>query len=317
MSTLITGAAGFIGSSLADNLLAKGECVIGIDNFDPYYPEELKRRNIQLASLHPAYRFHEGDIRDAALLHGIFRAQEIHTVVHCAAKAGVRPSLDHAEAYADVNIRGTLVLLDEMLKARVRRMIFASSSSVYGNNKDLPFRESHIVNQPISPYAATKMSGELLCHSFHYMHGLDIWCLRFFTVYGPRQRPEMAIAKFLSAAASGNAITVFGDGTLVRDFTYVQDIVDGVQGAMDVLTGYRVVNIGGAKAYTINQLIETVETVTGVRLRRVTEPRHSEDMQQTCADTSLAQSLFGFQPRITLEEGLLSQWEWMNAGNDQ
>jgi UDP-glucuronate 4-epimerase len=315
-SYLITGSAGFIGSHLVDRLLADGHAVVGIDNFDPYYDPRVKRRNIEQALQHPRYTFHDGDIRDLETLRGVFSRHAVDTVVHLAAKAGVRPSIENPIEYADANIRGTVTLLEAMKGAGVKRMLFASSSSVYGNQEKVPFSETDVVNRPISPYAATKLAGEQVCHTYTVLHGFHIWCMRFFTVYGPRQRPEMAIARFLHAALRREPITVYGDGTMERDFTFIADIVEGLVRSLRVMTGYEVVNIGGVGSITLNDLLALVEKTTGVRLETRRAPVPPGDVRRTSADQTRFQSLLGSFVRTSPDVGLKHHWEWMLGQED-
>ena len=312
MSTfLITGAAGFIGSHLAERLLAQGHVVVGLDNFDAFYDPSVKRSNLEHASQNANFTLVEGDIRDGDLVTRTLRDSRVDTVIHLAARAGVRPSIEEPLLYEDVNVRGTLAVLQAMRETGVKRMLFASSSSVYGNRERVPFAETDSVDHPVSPYAATKKAGELLAYTFSHLYGMNIWCLRFFTVYGPRQRPEMAIAKFLRAARNGAAVTVFGDGSMRRDFTYIDDIIDGVTRALDHIDGYEIVNIGGAHSYPLTQLLDVIEDVTGVNLERRHEPVPAGDVKQTVADTRRARDLFGYEPKWSLNDGIRAQWEWM------
>ena len=225
MNFLVTGNAGFIGSHLVERLLSAGHRVIGLDNFDDFYDPALKRRNLSSALQDPKFRLVEGDIREEGILEKIFRKEKIEIVAHLAARAGVRPSIQNPLLYFEVNVRGTLNLLEACKKHSVRRFVFASSSSVYGNNAKIPFAEDDPVDNPISPYAATKKAGELICHTYHHLYGMDIACLRYFTVYGPRQRPEMAIHQFTRLIHSGKKVTLFGDGSSRRDYTYVEDAI--------------------------------------------------------------------------------------------
>jgi len=314
MSTfLITGAAGFIGSHLAERLLAQGHVVVGLDNFDAFYDPSVKRSNLEHASQNANFTLVEGDIRDGDLVTRTLRDSRVDTVIHLAARAGVRPSIEEPLLYEDVNVRGTLAVLQAMRETGVKRMLFASSSSVYGNRERVPFAETDSVDHPVSPYAATKKAGELLAYTFSHLYGMNIWCLRFFTVYGPRQRPEMAIAKFLRAARNGAAVTVFGDGSMRRDFTYIDDIIDGVTRALDHIDGYEIVNIGGAHSYPLTQLLDVIEDVTGVNLERRHEPVPAGDVKQTVADTRRARDLFGYEPKWSLNDGIRAQWEWMEG----
>src|SRR5882672_8197784 len=241
---LLTGGAGFIGSHLAEKLLKRGDRVVVLDNFDPYYDEAIKRGNISAALRDSRYRLVTGDIRDAASIDALFKAEKFDAVVHLAARAGVRPSIAEPVLYTDVNLNGTSVLLEACRRHGPGKFIFGSSSSVYGDSNKVPFSEDDPVDRPVSPYAATKAAGELLCHAHHHIHGLDVTCLRFFTVYGPRQRPEMAIHKFAREILEGRPLPRFGDGSSVRDYTYVDDIIDGVERAIDRVDGYHIYNLG-------------------------------------------------------------------------
>lgn len=316
MTILVTGAAGFIGSHVMERLLHEGYDVVGLDNFDPYYSDELKLRNIENSANHPHCTFYTIDIRDSDALRNIFSRHPIETVIHLAAKAGVRPSFEHPSDYADVNVRGTLTLFEAMRTASVKKVLFASSSSVYGNQSKLPFSEDDPVSHPISPYAATKRAGELLCHTYHSAYAWDIWCLRFFTVYGPRQRPEMAIAKFLAACRNGRTVTLYGDGSMMRDFTYIEDIVDGLTNALSNLRGYEIVNLGGAHAYRLNELVDTIRNVSSRELDIEYADVPPGDVLRTVADTKKASRLISYNPRYTLEQGISLQWNWMQKEND-
>ena len=310
-TVLVTGAAGFIGSHLSEQLFQNGHSVIGIDNFDPYYNPSIKRSNLEKCIDHPDFSFLEGDIRDKAFLDRLFGEQRIDVVIHLAAKAGVRSSIAHPLEYADVNVRGTLCLLEAMRSAGVSRMLFASSSSVYGNQEKVPFSETDPVDRPISPYAATKLAGELLCHTYHALHGFDIWCLRFFTVYGPRQRPEMAIARFLSAALSDRTIHMYGDGTMQRDFTFITDIIEGITRSLKALRGFEIVNLGGSRTISLSELISKIEQTTAIPLERIIAPVPPGDVRRTIADQHRSTKLIGEFTRTMLEEGLARQWDWI------
>ncbi|HHN75566.1 MAG TPA: NAD-dependent epimerase/dehydratase family protein, partial [Acidobacteria bacterium] len=241
---MVTGAAGFIGSHVTDRLIERGDRVLGLDNFDDFYDPAVKRDNLRRWEGHEAFHLVEGDIRDRHLLAGLMAGEPIDAVVHLAARAGVRPSLEQPELYADVNVRGTTVLLEAARQAGIGRVIYASSSSVYGGNEKVPFSEDDPVDHPVSPYAATKKATEVIAHAFHHLYGMDTIGLRFFTVYGPRQRPEMAIHKFTRLIDRGRPVPMFGDGSSQRDYTYIDDIVVGVLAAIDRARGCRVYNLG-------------------------------------------------------------------------
>ncbi|MEN8184433.1 MAG: NAD-dependent epimerase/dehydratase family protein, partial [Myxococcota bacterium] len=261
---LVTGAAGFVGSSLVDRLLAEGREVVGFDSFDPFYPEALKRRNLRGAREHPHFRLVEGDIRDAGMVERLFSVG-FDGVVHLAALAGVRPSLERPATYADVNVNGTTVLFEAGVRHGGPRFVFASSSSVYGEREEGPFRETDRVDHPISPYAATKKAGELLAHSFHHAYGLPICCVRIFTAYGPRQRPDLAIHKFAERMRRGDSVPLFGDGTTVRDYTYIDDLVDGLVRCLAADLGFAMLNLGAGRTVSLLEVVQTLEEAMGVK----------------------------------------------------
>jgi UDP-glucuronate 4-epimerase len=311
MNILVTGGAGFIGSNLIEKLLIENHNVFCIDNFDTFYDPLIKRQNIEQCLGKNNYTLIEGDIRDKIILNKIFAENEIELVIHLAARAGVRPSILEPELYYDVNVVGTLMLLEAMKAANVTRMIFASSSSVYGNNEKVPFSESDNVDFPISPYAATKKAGELLCHTYHHLYGFDIFCLRFFSVYGPRQRPEMAIHNFSSKILDDRPISVYGDGTSKRDYTFIEDILDGTVAAMYNLKGYEVINLGESKTYSLNTVIALLEKSLGKKAIINKLPFQPGDVQLTNADISKAKSLIGYGPKTNLEEGISKFVSWL------
>lgn len=312
MRVLVTGAAGFIGSSLVDRLLARGSSVVGVDSLSDFYDPARKRANVAGALAHDTYRLVECDIRDTEALAGAV-AGGIDVVVHLAALAGVRPSLERPAEYADVNVRGTVNVLEAALSAGAGRFLFASSSSVYGNTRTYPFHEDDPVSEPISPYAATKLAGEMLCHTYHHVHGLPISCLRFFTVFGPRQRPDLAISKFLGRVGRGEPIPVYGDGSTSRDYTYIDDIVDGIEASMRHDAPFCVHNLGNSRPVALSELISIVESVVGKEARIDRLPLQDGDMLRTCADVSRATDELGYAPQVSLEDGMARQWEWMRA----
>ena len=301
---LITGAAGFIGSNLADSLLKSGDTILGIDNFDSYYERTIKEKNIKGALLQSEFDFKEGDIRDAEFLSKCFASFRPDLIVHLAAKAGVRPSIVSPKEYYDVNVMGTLNLLEVMRKHNVKKMIFASSSSVYGNNSKVPFSESDVVDNPISPYAASKKAGELLCHSYYHLYNFDIFCLRFFTVYGPRQRPDLAIHKFTKAILREEAISLFGDGSSKRDYTYIDDIIQGINGAIKNLRGFNVFNLGESGTISLTGLVSLIEKYTKKKAKLSFLPMQDGDVLQTYADISKAKSMLGYNPQVNIEAGI-------------
>jgi UDP-glucuronate 4-epimerase len=307
---LLTGGAGFIGSHVCERLLARGDRVTVLDNFNDFYDPALKRANA--AELRGA-RIVEGDIRDQALVARLFAEGAFDAVVHLAAMAGVRPSLLDPLHYEDVNVRGTLVLLEAARKSGRPRFVFASSSSVYGDNERVPFRESDDIHKPVSPYAATKRAGELVCFTYHHLYGLPISALRFFTVYGPRQRPEMAIHKFVRAAFSGERVPFYGDGSTRRDYTYIDDIVDGVVRALDRCAGYEIYNLGESATTSLAELVADVGRASGRELQLERLPMQPGDVLITYADVSKARERLGYEPRTPLAQGLRSFVAWYRA----
>jgi UDP-glucuronate 4-epimerase len=310
MNILVTGAAGFIGSHVCEHFLNQNFNVVGVDNFDPYYDRGIKEKNLQNSLSNTHYQFYEKDIRDTASMSDIMKTHSIEVVIHLAAKAGVRPSLDAVALYYDVNINGTISLLESMRSNGITRMLFASSSSVYGNNEKVPFSESDNVDYPISPYASTKKSGELLCHTYHHLHGFHITCLRFFTVFGPRQRPDLAIHKFTRLIEEGKPIPFYGDGTAARDYTYVDDILNGINCAFNHLSGYHIYNLGESRVISLSQLVGTLEEVIGKKAILDRQPLQPGDVNSTYADTTKARNEIGYQPRFNFREGIELFYQW-------
>jgi len=313
-TTLITGAAGFIGSHLGDHLLTRGHRVVGLDNFCDFYDPALKHRNIEPAIANDRFQLVEADIRDADAVRQVFDTHKPTTVIHLAAMAGVRPSIENPSYYTQVNLDGTVNLLDAAVECGCKRFLFASSSSVYGNNPKAPFSEDDPVDHPISPYAATKKAGELICHTYWHLHRLPIHCLRFFTVYGPRQRPDLAIGKFLRLIADDQPIPMFGDGSTSRDYTHVDDIVQGIVAAMnhcDPSHGFDIYNLGGNHPVSLKQMIATIEAVTGRNARIQPQPLQPGDVTRTWADLTHSQADLGYQPTTALADGIAKQWQWL------
>ena len=313
---LVTGAAGFIGSWLSERLLGRGDRVVGFDNFDPFYDRSIKERNLKAARESAGFELVEGDLRDRGAVFRLFDEGAFDAVVHLAARAGVRPSLADPAGYCETNLTGTAHLLEAMREGGCHRFVFASSSSVYGNNRKVPFHEDDRVDFPISPYAATKKAGEELCHVYHAVHGFSILVLRFFTAYGPRQRPEMAIHAFTRRLFAGHPIPVFGDGSMERDFTYVDDVVNGVIGSVDHVIDektFRILNLGESEPIRLARLVEALEGATGCEARIDRLPVPPGDVERTFADVSRARELLGYEPRVGLDEGLRRFVAWYRA----
>lgn len=311
-SVLVTGGAGFIGSHLVDSLLADGHSVTVLDNFDAFYDRAIKERNIAAHRLHPRWRLVEGDLRSADDLASLGGGFDV--IVHLAAKAGVRPSIDDPVAYQDVNVRGTQTLLELARAWKVPQFVFASSSSVYGINPRVPWSESDQVLLPISPYASTKVSGELLGHVYSHLYGIRFLALRFFTVYGPRQRPDLAITKFARLMIDGKPIPVFGDGSTRRDYTFISDIVSGVRAAIDYdRSPYEVINLGNNDTLSLNDMIEGLEEALGVKAVRQHFPEQPGDVPQTWADVTRAKALLGYEPATRYREGVRRFVEWLRG----
>lgn len=314
-AALITGCAGFIGSHLARALLQNGCRVIGIDNFDPFYDRALKQHNI--ADLDPArFSLCELDIRDSDEMQRVVTQHQPNVIYHIAALAGVRPSIADPARFTSVNLDGLISVLEAARIAAVPNVLFASSSSVYGNNENVPFAEQDPVNHPISPYAATKRAGELLCHTYCHLHGMSIGALRFFTVYGPAQRPDLAISLFMRRAARGLPIRMFGDGSTSRDYTFIDDIITGVLSAESVVGAaqsgfFRIWNLGGSSPISLRELIDAIGEVVGCAPRIEQLPMQAGDVERTWADLSRSAQELGFMPKTSIHDGLRKQWQWL------
>ena len=300
---LVTGGAGFIGSHLCERLLALGFHVIILDNFNSSYDPLLKRRNIEKVLQNSNCELVEGDIRDRGLLDYILKQSQVDIIVHLAALAGVRRSLENPLDYVDVDIGGTVNLLEACKNYKTGKFLFASSSSVYGLNS-CPFRESDPLALQTSPYAAAKISGEAYCRTYNHLYGISTICLRFFTVYGPRQRSDMAIRKFIGSICEGREINIFGDGSSSRDYTYIDDIVDGIIAAIDLKCSYEAINLGNSIPVGIIELVTTIENALGKKANIVFMPEQPGDVPVTCADISKAQDLLGYKPKVGLAEGI-------------
>ncbi len=309
-SLFVTGAAGFIGAHVSGALLARGDRVFGLDNFDPFYDRRIKEGNLAPLLENPAFSFLEGDIRDPAVLARWGEGIRPDALIHLAAKAGVRPSVADPAGYADVNVNGTIRMLEWAKERRVPKVLFASSSSVYGGNTKVPFSEDDFVDHPVSPYAATKKAGELLCHTYCHLYGMNVVALRFFTVYGPRQRPEMAIHKFTRRILDGKEIELYGDGSSRRDYTYIDDIVSGILGALSAPAGYRVYNLGESATISLSDLVALIEKACGKTAVRRFRPPQPGDVPLTYADISRARAEIGYDPRTPIGIGITRFVEW-------
>lgn len=311
MNFLVTGGAGFIGSHLCERLLQSGHAVWALDDLNAFYDPLIKRRNLsEIAALGSSFVFIEGDVSHRPCLDALFQNTHFDQVIHLAARAGVRPSLEEPALYQRVNVEGTVNLLEAARIAGVKKAVIASSSSVYGVNAKLPFAEDDPIFSPISPYAASKLACEALGHVYHHVYGMDVAMLRFFTVYGPRQRPDLAIHKFAARIAAGRPIEVFGDGSTARDYTYITDIVDGIMACTRQTFGFEIFNLGGAHPVTLSRLIELLELATGKKAAINRLPQQPGDVPRTWAAISKAASRLGYSPEITIDEGISRFVQW-------
>jgi UDP-glucuronate 4-epimerase len=316
---LVTGGAGFIGSHLVDRLLSEEIwAVTVIDDFNDFYSPDIKRNNVRDHQKKASYRLLEIDIRNSSRLAQVFDETQFEAIVHLAARAGVRPSLKDPQLYTETNINGTLNLLEEARRHGVRQFVFGSSSSVYGINAKVPFSEDDPIRQPISPYAATKAAGELLCHTYSHLYDLRAVCLRFFTVYGARQRPDLAIHKFARLISQGKPIPVFGDGKTRRDYTYIDDIIAGVRAAIDFnQTNYEVINLGESRTVELGELISFLEQGLGQKAVIERQPLQPGDVPQTFADITRARRLLGYNPQTQIEDGISRFIEWFRTSKEK
>ena len=316
MTYLITGGAGFIGSSLADSLLKDGNKVIVIDNFCDFYDSSIKENNIKDALKNSNYKLYRDDIRNKEILNQIFEENNINVVVHLAAMAGVRPSIENPILYQEVNCMGTQNILETMRKYGVDKLVMASSSSVYGNNKTVPFKEDMVVDFAISPYAATKKANEVMAHVYHKLFNLNVIMLRFFTVFGPRQRPDLAINKFTRLMINNEEIPMFGDGETSRDYTYIDDIVDGIKKSCNYVLSnsnvYEIINLGNSNPITLKEMISIIGEVVGTVPKIKKLPMQPGDVNRTYADISKAKKLLGYLPKTSFKEGIINFVNWYN-----
>ncbi len=318
MNFLVTGGAGFIGSHVCERLLREGHAVWAFDDLNPFYDPQLKRGNIrQLQSIAKPFEFVQGDITDPAALDEVFRDVRFDQVIHLAARAGVRPSLLEPALYQRVNVEGTVNLLEAARLNGVKKLTLASSSSVYGVNAKVPFSESDPIFSAISPYAASKLACEALGHVYHHVYGLDVAVLRFFTVYGPRQRPDLAIRKFTTLIQAGKPIEMFGDGSTARDYTYIDDIVDGVAACTARRFGYEIFNLGESQTVTLARLIELIEQSLGKKAVIERKPVQPGDVPVTFANIEKARAKLEYQPRVKIEQGIPKFIEWFNRQSEE
>lgn len=311
MQYLITGGAGFIGSNLADSLLKDGHDILVVDNFNDYYDVKIKEANVAEHLHNPHYQLYRADIENMAEMQKIFANHKFDAVIHLAARAGVRPSLEKPLDYVMSNILGTVNIMECMKNTSCKKLVIASSSSVYGNCKEQMFSEDLKVTEPISPYAATKSACEQLCYTWHHLYGLNVVALRFFTVYGPRQRPDLAISKFSRLIDEGKPIQMYGDGTTKRDYTFIDDIVAGIKASIAYdKTGFEIINLGGGEPITLKRMIETIEQTMGKKAVIEQLPMQPGDVEKTVCDYSKAQRLLGYNPKTTFAEGIAKYIAW-------
>ncbi len=312
---LVTGVAGFIGSHLSEKLLLMGASVIGIDNFDSFYEKEIKLKNLEELIQNPNFTFYESDIRDLESMLRISSNHQIDTFIHLAAKAGVLPSLKDPASYIDFNITGTNNVLEMIrIQKHKKNLVFASSSSVYGNNIKIPFSENDIVDYPISPYAFTKKACELMNYSYHHLYDINILNLRLFTVYGPRQRPDLAIRKFTSLIMNDKSVTIYGDGETSRDYTFIEDTISGFISSINYLENhenvYEIINLGNHTPIKLSHLVETLYSVLGKKKNIIYSAKQQGDVEITYADITKAKELLNYNPNTSLEEGLSKFYNW-------
>lgn len=316
MNFLVTGGAGFIGSHVCERLLHSGHSVWALDDLNDFYDPRLKQKNLRdIQARAKPFEFEQADITDAREVEALFRAHRFDQVIHLAARAGVRPSLEQPALYQRVNVEGTVNVLEAARKTGVKKVILASSSSVYGINAKIPFAEDDPIFTAISPYAASKLACEALGHVYHHVHGMDVVALRFFTVYGPRQRPDLAIRKFAALIQNGKPIPVFGDGSTARDYTYIEDIVDGVMACTRKEFGFQIFNLGESDTVTLSRLIELLESALDVKAVLNRKPAQPGDVPRTCADISKARREIGYNPSVKIEKGIPLFIDWFKQNS--
>lgn len=312
-SVLVTGGAGFIGSHLVDALLRRGDSVIVVDNFNDFYSPASKRKNLEQAAKHKNFRLYEADVRDEEALRKIFTGNKVDVVAHLAARAGVRPSLDNPRLYFDVNVMGSVNVLEQMKRSGVQRLVFASSSSVYGDRDKGPFKETDNTDSQVSPYGASKKAGEVLCRTYAHLYDIQTTVLRFFTVYGPRNRPDMACYLFMDAIHMGQPLTQFGDGNSGRDYTFISDTVSGILAAVDSSVPFDIINIGNSAPLLLKDFISEIEAVVGSDAVITQSDKRSGDVQLTYASIEKAHRLLKYSPKHSLKDGLQATWQWYQA----
>jgi UDP-glucuronate 4-epimerase len=317
MNFLVTGGAGFIGSHVCERLLQDGHAVWALDDLNPFYSPAVKEKNLRdITSLGKPFTFILGELSDVRTLENLCKQVHFDQVIHLAARAGVRPSLDEPESFQQVNVEGTVNILEAARRNGVKKVVLASSSSVYGVNKKVPFSESDPVFTVISPYAASKLACEGLGHVYHHVYGMDVSMLRFFTVYGPRQRPDLAIHKFAKLIAAGKPIPFYGDGSTARDYTYISDIVDGVVACTERQFGYEVFNLGGSETVTLSQLVELLEQALAKKAIIQRHPPQAGDVPLTYADLTKSRNLLSYSPKVRIEEGIPLFIRWFNQATE-
>jgi UDP-glucuronate 4-epimerase len=310
MNILVTGGAGFIGSHLCEKLINLGFNVICVDNFDKFYDTAIKEDNISKIIANSKFKLYRADICDLNQIDDVFSKNKVELVIHLAARAGVRPSIKDPLLYEKVNVTGTVNLLECCKKHNISKLIFASSSSVYGGNRKIPFSEDDNVDRPISPYAATKRAGELICHTYYSLYGINVFCFRFFTVYGPRQRPEMAIHKFTRQILRGEQIELFGNGSSSRDYTYIDDVISGILNSLDRVKGFEIINLGNSNSVKLISLVSLIEDITGRKAKLKFVENQPGDVFMTYADIRKARKMLKYSPETNIKDGLAKFTEW-------